>query len=202
MVIPSLGGSTGSKTLCMPGDGESRGSSPRFNKIFFWWFSFPSPIPPQRKSDVFQAQARWPDGSEVTSNDGSIIIGSMTWINTTWLDGLIMNNNDDGLMITNWCKWILMDDDGLSDDVPVQKYLIYSWGIRMRNYGDRIRQPCQCCVLATVLCDIRSAMWYPLLAFSPPHPPSPNFFILFLFCFWILKSRGGFFFWVCFSIVI
>ena len=32
----------------------------------------------ERKSDVFQAQARWPDRSEVTSNDGSVIIGSMT----------------------------------------------------------------------------------------------------------------------------
>ena len=52
-----------------------------------------------------------------------------------------------------------MDDDGVSDDVPVQKYRIYRWGIKsVRNYGDRIRQPCQCCVLAAVLCDIRSAM--------------------------------------------
>ena len=33
----------------------------------------------QRKIDVFQVQARWPDRSEGTSNDGSIIIiGSMT----------------------------------------------------------------------------------------------------------------------------
>lgn len=32
----------------------------------------------ERKSDVFRAQARWPGNSEVTSNDGSIIIGSMT----------------------------------------------------------------------------------------------------------------------------
>ena len=41
-LLSSLGGSTGSKTLCMPGEGESRGSSPRFNKIIFWVF-FASP---------------------------------------------------------------------------------------------------------------------------------------------------------------
>ena len=33
--LTSLGGSTGIKTLCMPGEGESRGSSPRFSNIFF-----------------------------------------------------------------------------------------------------------------------------------------------------------------------
>ena len=37
-LLSSLGGSTGSKTLCMPGDGESRGSSPRFNSFFFLFF--------------------------------------------------------------------------------------------------------------------------------------------------------------------
>ena len=39
-LLSSLGGSTGSKTLCMPGDGESRGSSPRFNNFFFLFFQF------------------------------------------------------------------------------------------------------------------------------------------------------------------
>ena len=34
-LLNSLGGSTRSKTLCMPGDGESRSSKPRFSIIFF-----------------------------------------------------------------------------------------------------------------------------------------------------------------------
>ena len=40
-LLSSLGGSTGSKTLCMPGEGESRGSSPRFNIFFLFFFSHP-----------------------------------------------------------------------------------------------------------------------------------------------------------------
>lgn len=36
MTYFDLVGSTGSKTLCMPGHGESKGSSPWFNKIFFF----------------------------------------------------------------------------------------------------------------------------------------------------------------------
>ena len=44
-------------------------------------------LPYQRKSNVFQGQVRWPDESKVTGNDGPIIIGSITWINTILLDG-------------------------------------------------------------------------------------------------------------------
>lgn len=36
------------------------------------------PFLQQRKSDVFQARARWPDRTEVTSKDGSMI-GTMSW---------------------------------------------------------------------------------------------------------------------------
>ncbi len=35
-LLSSQGGSTGFKTLCMPDEGESRGSSPRFNIFFFF----------------------------------------------------------------------------------------------------------------------------------------------------------------------
>ena len=49
--------------------------------------------------------------------------------------------------------------NGVIDEVPVHKDLIFISGEKQtRNYGDRVRQPSQCCVLSAsvpMLCVIR-----------------------------------------------